>query len=163
MLIDAAGVGSVPEVIFEINVDFGDLVAALEQEGAGCAVLVEGVAFVKEGVAEPVPVFAGHELLEEWLVFKYVLFELVEGFVIEVEVRPGVAAKGLTGGVPGLQNGKGGWVFVDTLSVDEAVGGWEMLTLERRQDGVGDLEASGAAGFLAVGGKVVEGDGHLLG
>ena len=54
-------------------------------------------------------------------------------------------------------------MVVELAGVDEAVDGWDVLVVERLEDGLGDGETGLAGRKIAVGGEIVEGEGQLLG
>ena len=156
---DAACVGIVPLIIVEIHGDGGDFVAALGEECANAVVFGGSIAFRKIGEAEPVPVLMFHQLGEERFVAGDIGFEVFERILVEIHVRPGVAAERVAGGAPGLEDGKFLGVGFKSGGVDEAVGGRDMRVMESGDDFAGDLEASFAGRERAVGGEIVESEG----
>ena len=95
--------------------------------------------------------------------FAISVFKLGGGEVVERGVGAGVAAEGLAGGAPGLEDGEIRGGLFELGGVDEAVDGREVLRVKRVEDGVGDVEAGLAGREVAVSGQVVEGEGDLLG
>ena len=106
VLVEAAGVGGVPKIVFPVDGDLGDFVVALGQEVADGAAFLDGVAFDQVGVAEPVPVLerglgvrpGGGQELEGGLVLLNILFELLDCAAGKIDVGVGVVADGFVGG-----------------------------------------------------------------
>ena len=159
---DATGIGRIPQVVLKIHGDFSDLVTIFIKPVADFLVLVFGVAFMQEGVAEPVEVGVRHVVQQERIVLVDLVGELAGGDVVDIRVCPGVVAEQVPALAPDVEDGVGVGVFVRG-AVDETVDLRDVVCVERADDVGCELYARDAAGQVVVSGQVVKRDGELLG
>ena len=78
-------------------------------------------------------------------------------------MRPGVVAEEKSGVAPVFEHGGGGGLALDGHSIDEAVDRRHVCGIHRGDEFVADFDAGFALRKSAVRGKVVPGEGYLLG